>query len=97
MASMAAASASAKAAQADVDMEKEDMDGSDAAVVPPKVTLHEPDSANRERFLVELEFVQCLSNPFYLKCNGSVTHATHTRAPLTISHTGLSFLMCAQF
>lgn len=41
---------------------------------------------NRERFLLELEFVQCLANPGYINCefhssyvllNGDCKHAVH--------------------
>ena len=36
----------------------------------PKSKYEETEEQTKMRFLVELEFVQCLANPHYLNCNG---------------------------
>ena len=38
-------------------------------LVPPTIETQSPE---KTRFLVELEFIQCLSNPKYLHCAPSV-------------------------
>ncbi|KAF8097852.1 hypothetical protein N665_0280s0051 [Sinapis alba] len=43
----------------------EEMDDTSEPPNPPKNTYKDPDSG-RQRFLLEVEFVQCLANPTYI-------------------------------